>query len=87
MVTDQDTSKQLVRELFNWYKGAEFPIYQPEMELVHTVAETTLCDDSVGNYMKAEGVEYGDIKRKSRCAGVSADVVRKTIEILNEHFA
>lgn len=83
-VTDVDTSKKVVRELFNWYKEAELPIYQPEgLDLTHTVAGTTLCEDSVGNFKEAEGIEHGDHKRKARCAGTTADVVEKTIELLN----
>lgn len=85
MVTDVDTSKKLVAELFNWYKDFEFPQYQPEdLNLVHTVAGSTLCNDSVGNFMEAQGVAYGDHERKARCAGVTADVLRKMIELLNE---
>ncbi len=34
--------------------------------------------------MEAHGVAYGDPERKSRCAGTTADVVRKMIELLNE---
>ena len=34
--------------------------------------------------MEAQGVAYGDHERKARCAGVTADVLRKTIELLNE---
>jgi len=30
MVTDVDTQKKIVAELFNWYKGFNFPEYQPE---------------------------------------------------------
>ena len=86
MVTDVDTSKKLVAELFNWYKGHEFPQYQPEeLNLTHTVAESVLCEDSVGIFMDAHKVAYGDPERKSRCAGVSADVVRKIVELLNEN--
>lgn len=85
MVTDVDTSKKLVGELFNWYKTHEFPQYQPEdLNLTTTIAETTLCEDSVGNFMEAQGVAYGDHERKARCAGVTADVVRKIVELLNE---
>lgn len=85
MVTDQDTSKKIVRQLFDWYKDAEFPMYQPEgLNLKTTVAESALCNDSVGKYMEEEGVAYGDHERKARCAGVTADVVGKTVEILNE---
>lgn len=85
-VTDVDTSKAVVRDLFNWYKVAELPIYQPEgLDLKHTVAGTTLCEESCEIYKDAEGgIEHGDHKRKARCAGVTADVVAKTIELLNE---
>lgn len=85
MVTDVDTSKKLVKKLFDWYKVAEFPQYQPEnLNLKHTVAGSTLCDESVGIFMEAQGVAYGDHERKARCAGVTADVLRKTVELLNE---
>lgn len=85
MVTDVDTSKKLVGELYNWYKGFEFPQYQPEnLKLTHTVAESVLCSDSVGKFMEAHGVAYGDHERKARCAGVTGDVLRKTVELLNE---
>lgn len=85
MVTDVDTSKKLVSDLYKWYKGFEFPQYQPEnLNLAHTVAESYLCEDSVGKFMEVQGVAYGDHERKARCAGVTADVLRKTIELLNE---
>ena len=85
MVTDVDTSKELITELFNWYKDFEFPQYQPEnLDLAHTVAGSTLCSDSVGNFMVTEGVAYGDHRRKARCAGVTGDVLAKTVELLNE---
>lgn len=85
MVTDVDTSKDLVRELFQWYKDFDFPHYQPEgLNLKQTVAESYLCDDSVGKFMEAQGVKYADHERKARCAGVTADVVRKMVELLNE---
>lgn len=83
-VTDVDTSKKVIRDLFSWYKDAELPIYQPEnLNLVHTVADSTLCENSVENFKKAQGCEHGDHERKARCAGVTADVVEKTIELLN----
>ena len=86
-VCEGDDAKKLIRELENWYKEAEFPMYQPDGPLVTTVAESIQCEVSVTKYMEAEGVDYGDEKRKNRCAGVTADTVRKTIEMLNEHFA
>lgn len=86
-VCEGDDAKKLIMKLENWYKEAELPIYQPDGPLTITVAESIQCADSVGKYMEAEGVEYGDQKRKNRCAGVAADCTRKAIELLNDHFA
>ena len=88
MVCDADTSKKLLGELENWYREAALPIYQPEnLNLPTTVANSINCDVSVGTYMEASGYAYGDPGRKKRCAGVAADVTRKTVELLNAHFA
>lgn len=87
-VCDVDTSKKILAELSAWYKTAEFPIYQPEnLGLKQTVAESTLCEVSVGKFMEATGFKYGDPERKSRCAGVTADVTKKMIELLNAALA
>ena len=88
MVCDVDTSKKILADLSKWYKTAEFPMYQPEnLGLKTTVAESTLCEISVNKFMEAQGVAYGDPERKSRCAGVTADVTRKMVELLNETLA
>ena len=88
MVCDVDTSKKIFAELSSWYKAAEFPMYQPEnLGLKTTIAESTLCEVSVGKFMEAQGCKYGDPERKSRCAGVTADVTRKMFELLNEQLA
>ncbi len=63
-------------------------MYQPEgLNLPTTVAGSTLCEDSVGHFMEAAKVAYGDPERKSRCAGTTADVTRKMVEMLNEVLA
>ena len=87
-VCDADAAKKMIVELENWYKQAEFPMYQPEnLGLKTTVAESILCADSVGKFMEAQGCAYGDPERKSRCAGVTADVTKKMVEMLNEALA
>jgi|BioPla2DNA2_1021312.scaffolds.fasta_scaffold53220_2 hypothetical protein len=86
-VCEADDAKKLIMKLNNWYKDAELPIYQPDGPLKTTVAESILCEVSVGKYKEAEGVDHGDPKRKNRCAGVAADCTRKAVELLNEHFA
>lgn len=85
MVSDGDKQKELIAELYNWYKKHPFPQYQPaEMDLKTTVCNSVLCIDSVGVFMKEQGVGMGDPERKERCAGVTAEVARKMVEILNE---
>jgi hypothetical protein len=87
-VCDGDTSKKLLADLSKWYKKAEFPMYQPEgLNLPTTIAGSTLCEESVGNFMDAASVAYADPERKSRCAGTTADVTRKMVEMLNEALA
>lgn len=86
-VCEPDDSKKILTQLENWYRTAEFPMYQPDDKLDTTVAGTILCADSVGNWMKKTGYGYGDPERKSRCAGVTGDVTKKMIELLNAHFA
>lgn len=87
-VCDKETASKLSGELYKWYKEANFPYYQPEgLELKQTVAESTLCGDSVSNWMKETGAEYGSDERKTRCAGVAADTAKKVIELLNAELA
>src|SRR5699024_543154 len=64
------------------------PIYQPEIQTdVSTVAKTVNCADSVTAFMTAAGIaEMSDPRRLARCGGVTADVAKKTAELLNIHF-
>ncbi|WP_313340427.1 C-GCAxxG-C-C family (seleno)protein [Sedimentibacter sp.] len=86
-VCDPDTSKKVLVELQNWYRKAELPIYQPDMKLDTTVADSILCIDSVGKFMEKTGYAMGDDERKTRCAGVAADVTKKMVELLNATLA
>lgn len=86
LVPPEDAPK-VTADLFAWYRGAELPSYQPEMELVKTVAESVLCADSVGKHMTAQGyTSMGDPQRKARCAGVTAEAAAKTVELLNAYY-
>lgn len=88
LVCDAAAATEITAELLGWYRTTEFPIYKPEMESdVTTVSGSVNCADSVGAYIAATGVAMGDTQRKQRCAGVTADVARKTAELLNAHFA
>ncbi|MBB6216007.1 hypothetical protein HNQ80_002098 [Anaerosolibacter carboniphilus] len=87
-VCDVDTSKKILADLSKWYKKETFPNYQPEgLNLPQTVADSVLCEESVGKFMETSGFEYGSPERKSRCAGVAGEVTRKMVELLNEALA
>lgn len=86
-VCEPDAAKKILGELENWYREAELPGYQPDMELPTTVANSILCIDSVGTFMEKTGYEFGSDERKNRCAGVAAGVTRKMVELLNAQFA
>lgn len=81
---DQDA---MVKELAAWYSAAAFPFYQPEEKMITTVANSVNCSESVTKWMEAANVaERSNPLRLSRCAGVSADVARKTVEMLNVYY-
>ena len=73
----------LRNEVYAWYKAHEFPQYQPEIESVYSVSNSIQCADSVGNWMKASGFEFGSDQRKARCAALSAETAVKVVELLN----
>lgn len=86
LVCPPDDAKAITKELFAWYTSAELPQYQPEIENKKTVSGTVNCLDSVGTFMKESGFAMDDPERKARCAGVTADVANKTVELLNAYF-
>lgn len=87
LVCASDDSRKITKELFAWYCSTNLPIYQPEAEApVQTVAPSVNCVDSITKFMTAANVERGDIIRKRRCGGLSGDVARRTVELLNAHF-
>lgn len=82
-----DDSRELVKKLFAWYTSTDLPIYQPEEAApVQTVAPSVNCSDSITTFMTAANVERKDPIRKRRCGGLSGDVARKTVELLNVFF-
>ncbi len=86
LLCPKDDAKKMTADLFAWYKDASLPIYQPEVKNKTTVSGSVNCDASVGTFMTESGYAMGDPERKARCAGVSADVAGKTIELLNAYF-
>ena len=56
----------LRNEVYAWYKAHEFPQYQPEFESVYSVSNSIQCADSVNNWMKVSGFEFGSDQRPHR---------------------
>ena len=86
LVCEAADAKKITGELTSWYRTAEFPHYQPVLKSITTVADSVNCMDSVGVYMEKTGVKMGSDERKARCAGVTADVAKKAVELLNAFF-
>ncbi len=85
MVADTKVNQQLINELMAWYKDFPFPEYQPAgMDLPTTVADSSLCHVSVTKWMQETGYDRSTPERSERCAGLSADVARYTVVLLNE---
>lgn len=88
LVTDAATSKALLQSLMAWYKETEVPSYdRGQPALAKVVPGSVNCIDSVGKFFQATGItSMSDPERINRCACLTADVARKAVELLNEHF-
>ncbi|MHC4537015.1 MAG: C-GCAxxG-C-C family protein [Planctomycetota bacterium] len=91
-VKDEAEIKKLVNELFLWYQQTELPEYVPEkpglnIEMAKSVSDSVLCHVSVTKWCKASGHKAYTKPQKERCKRLTADTAKKTVEILNAHFA
>ena len=91
-VRDETQQKQLISKLFKWYETAELPMFQPAKPVVKmavpvSVSNSVLCHASVSNWCKVSGKKAFSKERKERCKRLTADVARKTVSLLNAHFA
>jgi hypothetical protein len=85
LVTELDVGAKLINELMAWYKEFPFPEYQPAgMNIPTTVANSSLCHVSVTKWQHATGLDRDSAERKERCGGLTADVAKFTVEMLNK---
>lgn len=77
----------LIEELMAWYEQTAFPIYQPNGPVPTTIANSTLCHVSTTKWLNETGEEETSPLKKERCGGLTADVVAKTIEMLDNYFS
>ena len=88
IVADEKVRVAMVNELMAWYTQYPFPQYQPAgLNLERVVVGSPLCHISVTTWANVQGVDVGSKEKKERCAGVSADVVGKTIEMLDVYVS
>lgn len=88
VVADDKIRAAMVNELLAWYTQYPFPEYQPVgSNLVKIAVGSPLCHVSCTTWCNKQGVTAGSKEKKQRCAGLSADVVKKTIEMLDAYAA
>lgn len=87
LVAEPDDAKKLTQELYKWYRETPLPQYEGEMELVQTVSGSVNCDESVGYFIEEADSKFGSDEQRERCACITADVSKKTAELLNDFFA
>jgi len=88
----EEQMNELVEEVFLWYERAELPAFKPENPildiLVQKSASTSiLCHVSLTRWCRDSGHKTFTKQQKERCRRVTADTAKKTVEILNAHFA
>lgn len=86
LVADGAQRDAMVGELMAWYAEAPFPIYQPKgLDLPGVAVNSSLCHVSVTKWMNETGFgPRSTPERKERCAGLTADICKKTVEMLNQ---
>lgn len=82
--------KKLVAELFLWYEQTLLPVYSPaepglDVEIPKSISDSVLCHASATFWCKVAGQKESSKPRKERCRRLTADVARKTVEILNDY--
>jgi hypothetical protein len=77
----------IINDLMHYYAETELPLFKPANPKATfkniNKSESPLCHVSVGRWMEKEGVKFGSPQRKDRCARLSADIAKKTVELLN----
>lgn len=86
--TTQDQARVLTHELFTWYETTALPIYVPEkpkleVEVPKSVSNSVLCHVSVSNWCKVSRHRAFSKEHNERCARLTADTAKKTVEILD----
>ncbi|MBR4834768.1 MAG: C_GCAxxG_C_C family protein [Thermoguttaceae bacterium] len=86
-VADSNKRKALCDEIANYYEQTMFPIYKPANDdfgpMPQTISGSLLCHVSSGKWSSLAMKRTDSPERTERCTRMSADVARKTAELLN----
>lgn len=91
LVCEAADSKACLKEVMDWYKTSTLPTYDrgSAPAVAQVVPGSTECRDSLMQFFTAVPEINYDMKhpdRINRCACLTADVARKTVEVLNAKF-
>ena len=91
MVCPAAESKAVLKEVMTWYKESTLPTYDrgTAPAIAQVVPGSVNCSDSLLKFFEAApSVNYdmSNPDRINRCRCLTADVARKTAELLNAHF-
>jgi hypothetical protein len=76
----------IVDEIINYYQYTALPDIKPKnakMDIVPSVAGSTLCHVSISQWCKASGLKTFSPERTERCAQLAANTARQLVTALN----
>jgi hypothetical protein len=85
--------KYLISDLYVWYEKTRLPLYKPAKQnkptkpIPSSETGSVLCHSTLARWAKKSGFTMDSDERSERCARVTADVAKKTAEILNANLA
>ena len=91
MVCESADSKACLKEVIEWYKTSNLPTYDrgSAPAVAQVVPGSANCADSLLQFFQAApqiNYDMSNPDRINRCACLTADVARKTAEVLNAKF-
>lgn len=90
-VSEEKMRKAITGDLALYYEHTLLPVYKPadakDEPFPQTIANSALCHVSSGKWCELAMVQSGSPERTERCSRLSADIARKTVELLNLNIA
>lgn len=92
LVRDTIERRALTDALFFWYQSTPLPMYVPptssvSVEIPAVDPQSILCHSSCSAWIKKAKVSFYSKEREERCTRLTADVARKTVELLNRSLS